>query len=106
MFGPRTRISSLSPLGTSLSSMPGAGRPTLPARSSDQLANVTDGAVSVAPRLVIIIRRSPVVSKARRSRLSHTCCDRPAPAYFSSLTLPKKFSRSARSRSKYGSSIS
>ena len=71
MFGPRTRISSLSPLGTSFISTPGAGRPTLPARSSRKCAAVASGAVSVVPHDDDIGTRWPVTRTDTASSRSH-----------------------------------
>ncbi len=85
-FGPRKRISRLSPIGTILTSTPGAGRPISPATTSVPTAKVQLGAVSVMPRPVMTRMRSPTVASACASSLSQTACDRPAPANMKAFT--------------------
>ena len=79
--------------------MPGAGRPMWPDFTSPALAHTAKGAVSVMPRPVSMRMRSPQVASARRSSLSHTGCESPAPAKKNMLTRANSESRSLASLS-------
>ena len=59
MFGPRTRASIFDPTGASFSSIPGDGRPTMPADAPSGPVLSANGAVSVAPNPVIHRMSSP-----------------------------------------------
>ena len=78
--GPLDRSSSLAPTGASLIWTPGSGTPMLPASSSGKCADVTAGAVSVAPHEVVIATSAPAnFEDSSRSR-SHRSADSDAPA--------------------------
>ena len=59
MLGPRTRASSFEPTGASLTSSPGAGKPTWPANAPSGPVVNANGAVSVEPKPVMISSSSP-----------------------------------------------
>ena len=80
MFGPRTRISSLPPLGSSFSSIPGKGRPMQPARSMRQCTLVTAGAVSVAPQDEVNHSGRLRTLATTASSRAHRLCGSAAPA--------------------------
>jgi hypothetical protein len=78
MFGPRTRASSFEPTGASLTSSPGAGKPTMPANAPSAPVVKANGAVSVEPEAGHDNQLSPHACRATSRKSSQKVWPRPA----------------------------